>query len=150
MQSLVPTKLIIDSILRKSYSKYRKYRHFFIKEIKFFVDKKTVETIENEISNYDQDFYENYDEKRHNGENETYICKLIRKDSVEEFVSYVNRTNYHISSRKIFPSIFETNSFLIKKNVSLIEYATFFGSIQIFQYLLLNNVQITPLLYYLN
>ena len=37
-------------------------------------------------------------------------------------------------STKIAPSIFETNSFLIPKNPTIIEYAVFFGSIRILQY----------------
>ena len=46
------------------------------------------------------------------------------------------------------PSIFETNSLLInKKNITLIEYSAFFGSIQIFRYLLMNNVELTPSLW---
>ena len=44
-------------------------------------------------------------------------------------------------------SIFETNPFLIKRKASLIEYAAFFGSIQIFKYLQLNNVELTPSLW---
>ena len=62
---------------------------------------------------------------------------------VEEFISYVNRKNYPFNS-KIIPSIdgiiFETNSYLIDNKASLIEYATFCGSIQIVRYLLYNNV----------
>ena len=43
----------------------------------------------------------------------------------------------------IKPSIFETNSiFLNASDISLIEYSAFFGSIQIFQYLILNNVEL--------
>ena len=49
--------------------------------------------------------------------------------------------------RSIQRSIFETNQFLFNKTPTLIEYAAFFGSIQIFNYLLLNHVTITPSLY---
>ena len=49
---------------------------------------------------------------------------------------------------KITFSIFETNLFLLKNvETSLIEYAAFFGSIQIFQFLRLNNVELTPSLW---
>ena len=41
-------------------------------------------------------------------------------------------------------SIFETNRFLINKTPKLIEYAAFFGSIQIFNYLITNNAEIKP------
>lgn len=44
-------------------------------------------------------------------------------------------------------SIFETNPLLIQKRSKIIEYAAFFGSIQIFQYLLMNNVELTPSLW---
>ena len=65
---------------------------------------------------------------------------MIRADSIDDFIIYVNRYNISLSST-INSSIFETNSFLLKnKKTTLIEYAAFFGSIQIFQYLRLNNV----------
>ena len=81
---------------------------------------------------------ENYEEKRKQGENDLYICTLIRQDSVEEFIIYINRNNIPISST-IKPSIFESNSFLNEHIPTLIEYSAFFGSIQIFQYLRFNN-----------
>ena len=86
---------------------------------------------------------ENFDEKRQKGENESYICELIREDSVEEFISYMSKTDLSFSSF-IPHSIFETNSFLLSnEKTSLIEYAAFFGSIQIFNYLRLNKAEIS-------
>ena len=41
----------------------------------------------------------------------------------------------------IKPSTYETNSFLYDKDVSMIQYAAFFGSIQIFKYLFVNYAQ---------
>ena len=82
-----------------------------------------------------------YEQKRQIGENDLYICSLIRQGLVEEFISYVTRHNISLSSR-IKPSIFETNSFLIDKEPTLIEYAAFFGSIQIYEYLYLNGVAV--------
>ena len=80
---------------------------------------------------------EKFTECRIKGQNASYICELIRQDSVEEFITYVNKNNISLSS-VINESIFETNSFLINKNPQLIEYAAFFGSIQIFQYIKIN------------
>ena len=77
--------------------------------------------------------------KREIGENDSYICSLIRNDSIEEFVSYSTRMNLPLSSR-IKSSPFETNALLLKKEPTLIEYAAFFGSIQIFQFLRMNDV----------
>ena len=82
---------------------------------------------------------EKYEFYRQQGENESYICSLIRKDLIEEFISYVHKNSISLSSL-IKHSIFETNSFLNQHDTSLIEYASFFGSIQIFQYLSLNKV----------
>ena len=85
----------------------------------------------------------NYEENRRRGENEDIICEMIRTDSVENFISHVNKTNFKIESR-IKESIYETNSYLINRNFTLIEYAAFSGSIEIFQYLRFNGVELTP------
>ena len=88
----------------------------------------------------------NFFEKRKIGENDDSLCTIIRKDIVEDFVIYVNKRNLPLSIQ-IQPSIFETNSFLLDKNPTLIEYAAFFGSIQIFNYLKTNSVDLTPSLW---
>ena len=94
------------------------------------------------------------------GENDNEICKLIQKDLIEEFIIYVNKNFYPIKST-INSSIYETNNFLIKrvndddddyffryqKNITLIEYAVFFGSIQIFNYLRQNGAELNPSLW---
>lgn len=41
---------------------------------------------------------EDFEEKRLIGENPSYICGLIRNDSVEEFIIYVNRRNISLKS----------------------------------------------------
>ncbi|KAK8834744.1 hypothetical protein M9Y10_042907 [Tritrichomonas musculus] len=87
-----------------------------------------------------------FNEKRKNGESDSYLCELIQKDSVEEFISFVNRSNLSLSETAIKLTCFETN-FLILNEISMIEYAAFYGSIQIFQYLKMNGVQLTPSLW---
>ena len=124
------------------------YKHYLYSGIKSFIDEEEKNNIESEIKqNYDEEITK-FEEKCRIGENDTYICTLIRQDSVEEFISYVNRTNTSLSSQ-IQPSIFETNSFLIRKNPTLIEYAGFFGSIQIIQYLKYSRVSLTESLWFL-
>ena len=96
-------------------------------------------------------FEENFDLKKFEnnrkiGQNDSYICELIRNDSVEEFIQYVNKTNYSLES-KIERSFYETNYFLIKNEPSLIEYAAFFGSIQILNYLRYSKVDLNPSLW---
>ena len=120
---------------------------FFYPEIIEFVDEDIKNKIEKELLGIDQRFISNFEAKRQIGENDSYICSLIRQDLVQEFIIYVNRYNIPLTST-IIPSIFETNSLLIKReSTSMIEYAAFFGSIQIFKYLQLNNVRLEPSLW---
>ena len=90
---------------------------------------------------------ENYYEKQQVGENDEPISQIIREDSIEEFITYVNKNDYPLNSY-IKKSIFETNDFLNKQNnTRLIEYAAFFGSTQIFKYLYKNGVELTSSLW---
>ena len=103
-------------------------------------DKYLITEIEKELPEY---FYQ----KRKKGENDGQICQMIQNDSIYDFVSFVNNKNYNLNS-SIKSSIYETNSFLIKNSeTTLIEYAAFFGSIQIFKYLINNKVELTPKLW---
>ena len=119
-------------------------KSFFYPELKSFIDenekyKENADLIQICFGN-GIDLNSDFERKRNEGENDSYICYLIRKDLVEEFVSFTNRSNMDLKS-EIKHSIFETNSFLLEeKETTLIEYSAFFGSIQIFQYLRLNNV----------
>ena len=130
--------VIIDQYIRNILlsKKYRdrKYPEYFFKEIKSFY---------NDITINDCIDIEVFETKRKIGENDHIMCTYIIKDSVQEFISYVNRTNYLLNSI-INPSIFESHVFLMDKEPSLIEYAAFYGSIQIIRYLIYNNIQMTP------
>ncbi|KAK8883525.1 hypothetical protein M9Y10_042617 [Tritrichomonas musculus] len=83
-----------------------------------------------------------YIEKRENEQNDQHLAILIRNDWVEQFIIYINLNNVPLNS-KIGKSHFETNSFLTDKNPTLIEYAAFFGSIQIFKFLQMEKVELT-------
>ena len=86
---------------------------------------------------------EEFNSKRKIGENDTYICQLIRNDDIDGFISYFNKNNISINS-DIQNSIFDTNHFMSHfKKITLIDYAGFFGSIQIFRYLFKNNARFT-------
>ena len=110
-------------------------------------DKKVLIIIQNRHQNYIQYLFpdfknlnkqdkERFDEYRKIGENDSYISELIRNDDVEEFIIYCNKNNCPLNG-KINHSIFETNPlFLVddeQEMPSLIEYASFYGSIQIVQ-----------------
>ncbi|KAK8881059.1 hypothetical protein M9Y10_003786 [Tritrichomonas musculus] len=92
--------------------------------------------------------YAEYNEKRKLGVNDDYLANLIRTDQVEEFISFVIRSSISLNSN-ICISFFETNNLLMNKysRPTLIEYATYYGSIQIFQFLQRNDVELTPSLW---
>ena len=149
---MVMDEFIVKNIINnRKYIKY-KYPQFFQPEIQPFIHEewfqkyeakedddeieeiKLVEELKKELPN-------NFHEKRKIGENDDYICFLIQKDSIEDFITSINKNPFSVNST-INSSIYETNNYLLKKqsSTSLIEYAAFYGSIQIFNYLRLNNV----------
>ena len=142
---IIPDENIINYIISQTKFNYDVY---FYEEIKPYINKTKEKIIENKLTQLYQNSTEYFEENRQKGENDSYICYLIRNDLVEEFVIYVNKNNL-LLSKKISSSIFETNSFLLKNQdkTTLIEYAAFYGSIQIFQYLILNNVVLEPSLW---
>ncbi|KAK8840120.1 hypothetical protein M9Y10_031058 [Tritrichomonas musculus] len=85
-----------------------------------------------------------FEKERLKGENPRTICELIREDSVEKFIEYVTKNCIQLNGR-IQRSIFETNPLLNKRILpTLIEYAAFYGSVKIFNFLRMNNVKVQP------
>ena len=118
------------------------YRFYFLYELGSYFQNQPFQ-----IKQEQKEEFDIFDKKRKIGENDDYICQLIRNDSIQEFVAFVNKTNLSLKTI-IKPSIFETNLFIINSNkTSLIEYAAFFGSIQIFKYLQMNNVELNSSLW---
>lgn len=122
------------------------YPYFFLPEIKPHNSEEFIKQIEDEVKDQNPDIFDNFDEKRRKGENDSYICTLIQNDSIVDFITYVNKNGIALDS-KIQPSIYETNQFLIENEPTIIEYSAFYGSIQIFQYLKMNKVLLTPSLW---
>ena len=129
---IVPDKSISFYISTEKYKK-RLYPQYFFPEFKELFNAKLVKEIEPEIKKFDP---EEFQQKRKKGENDEYICQLIRNDSIDEFIQYLenNKKSFQFVSN-IKPSIFETNSLLMKNSTSQIEYAAFYGSLKIFNYL---------------
>ena len=141
------TDKICEAMMNKQEPNGNRYCHFFYPELEQFLGEEKMKTVKNELLNKSSNIFDNYDMKREEGENDSHICSMIRNDSVEEFISYVTRSNYSLSSQ-ITPSIFETNPFLLERNdTTLIEYSAFFGSIQIFQYLMMSEAKLTSSLW---
>ena len=150
----------VKTITKEKYAK-KKYPLYFLPEVKPFMNERW-------FPKYDPNEYrlrfniwtkelmkelpENFYELRKKGENESFLCQLIREDLLVDFISHTSRTNISVNT-KIKPSIYETNSFLIQKEnesengITLIEYAAFFGSIQIFNYLRMREVKLTSSLW---
>ena len=123
------------------------YCHFFYPELERFKGEEKMKEVKKDLLSLSPTIFENFEEKRQEGENDSYICSLIRNDSVEDFITYIIKKSISPSSQ-IPSSIFETNSFLNNnKSTSLIEYSAFFGSIQIFRFLLMNQVELKPSLW---
>ena len=59
--------------------------------MKEFLEEKLQKEIEEEIIRKYSETISSFEEKCQIGENDSYICSLIRSDSVEEFISYVNQ-----------------------------------------------------------
>lgn len=129
------TELILQLNGKKSFH----YRFYFYPEIKQFLRKEDKNVINQEIT---PDFYK----KRKIGQNSSTICELIREDSIIEFIKYINKNDISLSSQ-IKPSIFERSPLLLQNDPTLIEYAAFCGSIQIFNYLRTNKVELKPSLW---
>lgn len=122
------------------YYNYKKFPHYFCNLISNKISIDQLTKIKNECGDNDCES-EDFQNNQIIGENPQKICQLIRNDSIEEFITYVERSELALDT-VIDPSIFETNYFLENINVSLIEYASFFGSIQIFKYLYKNGVEL--------
>ena len=119
------------------------YFEYFYLEVKPFLNNRIKIEIESKNNELKENNLDSFKEKRKLGENDDYISHMIRNDLIDEFISFVNQKNYFLSST-IKPSIYETNLYLIKNNPTLIEYSAFFGSIQIFKYIFLNQKKFTP------
>lgn len=86
-----------------------KYPEYLYPEIEPFFNSEMRANIQ---ANNEEDFYKN----RMIGENEHYICQLIRNDSMIDFITYITQKNIPIDNHINYFSIFETNSFLIQVN----------------------------------
>ena len=137
---------INDLILNTVEPNGTKFCYFFYPEIKPINSTEKMESIEKELLKIDPDIFTTYEENRRLGENNSYICNLIRSNEVNEFIEYVISRNINTNS-KIKPSIFETHSFLIENETNFIEYASFVNAHYILEYLIDSGSERSKLLY---
>ena len=155
-QDLLTIDQHIAKIMQDDDFSEAKYPQYFFTELKQFLNNQQIYSISKEIP-------ENFEELRKIGENSDKLCELIRNDSIEDFIIYVKK-NGIVVTKSVEPSIFETNPLLLKNDndnssygqygyykksnkLTLIEYAAFFGSNQVFKYLNKNGCALTPQLW---
>lgn len=137
--------IIIDKIIASKILEYSNdtnmYSAFFYPEIKPFIKKEDIEKIKKTLpSNYNQ----NLELKRTIGKNEDKIYKIIRHDWIDDFKRLYENNTINVWD-KIKPSIFETNNFLLNQRYMYIfDYAVFYGSLKIFNYILSENTILHP------
>ena len=140
---IIPNKYFL-SIFSKDKYKRKFFSEYFLKEFKPLYDDNTFIYLKTRIpDDIDSELFE---ERRKEGENQLELCQMIRNDSIDEFIHFTSQSNISLSST-IRPSIYETNPIFLKNRPTLIEYAAFYGSIQIFNYLKMNNVKLNPSLW---
>ena len=101
---------------------YEEYDNSNNYEDNFIDDNDTIENFDfyqsenfiNFVKEFSNKLPDNFFKQRKIGQNENFICKLIREDLIDEFITYVNQHDYSLNSN-VDQSIYETNSFLIKK-----------------------------------
>lgn len=150
---LIKEKIIIfdeflaKKIVKNEFSK-NNYAQYLALEIKPFVNEKWFP--KNELAKeFGKELPDDFNSMCDKGENENFICKLIREDLIDDFIEYFNEKSVSLDAT-IKRSIFETNPFLLEKQIDgikIIEYAAFFGSIQIFTFLKNAKAKLTPSLW---
>lgn len=128
-EMIILDKKIVTSYVTRNSIQCPKYC-FYISEMCQFMSPAMKEQVDANFVKYQP---KKFNELREIGENDKYICELIRKDLVDEFISYTKEYNISLNVR-IIDSEFDTNEFFrIMGCPTLIEYSAFFGSYKIFK-----------------
>ena len=154
-ETIVKKILMTDKYITIGYLQYFQPEiQPFINEKWFSKDSRTKKLVEELKKELPENFYE----KRKKGENDSKICELVRNNMIQKFIAYIVQNDIS-NDAMIQSSIYETNSLLLQKQIecerfkfhknqnenyacTLIEYAAFCGSIQIFNYLQINKAKL--------
>lgn len=145
----------IDSIYLKAHN-FKDFLDYFIPEINFFyptsplIKEKSFYSMKQSVisSGYQidendiQSYLDKFIELRSKGQNPNPIAIAIRNDDVERFQTLLSQTNTSLNST-ISRSIFERFIFIDDEEPTLIEFASYFGSINCFKFLY-QNIQKLP------
>ncbi|KAK8865030.1 hypothetical protein M9Y10_010559 [Tritrichomonas musculus] len=145
---LIENELITinDDIIHSMIFSNVNYFYYFFNKTESFLNDERRNITKLSLLNIDPKIFQSFQLKQKDGVNDDYVCTLIREDSIEEFVSYFNMSNLPLSAT-VKQSIFETNPLLCEKSATLIEYSAFYGSIQIFNFMKMNGVELSPSLW---
>lgn len=132
---LIPCKSIFNVITNAYYTSLL-YPQFFSPEFNSFYtdefveqfDKKEQFKYSNQLSSLIID-----EKKRVIGENDSKICQIIRNDDIDELKKH---SKVVFSDKLVSKSLYDTYLPHTDKSLSIIEYATFCGAINILQYLI--------------
>ena len=92
---LIMDKYIVKTIMKGKYA-VTNYPGYFSAEVKNFINEKWFPKYDN-INEFEE-IPNDFSQKRKEGENDDIICKLIQKDSIEDFIIYVNKNSVSIKS----------------------------------------------------
>ena len=122
---IIPDESIVKYLIEQNDSNDQQLKYYFFSEIKNYLTEEMKKSIENQIKKEFNISVEIFEAKVKEGVNDLPVCNIIRQDSIQDFVSYVNRTNLSLTT-EIQADFYESNSLLIEKKASLIEYAIFY------------------------
>lgn len=140
--SLYEEKCIDFQTVRKFCYDDKEYLKFFFVEVKENDEKFFNERIRYlDIEKFFIDInIEEFKKKRKVGHSEWEVARIIRNDSIDEFQNFFSQSNMNLTE-KVPPTIFESDEVVNSKFTpmpTLIEYAAFFNSVNIFKFLWMN------------
>lgn len=137
---IIPNHEICSVICNEKYSQLGYHYHFF-PEFRQFYSESVLNDIKtkNPLLPLIQIDVLKRNRREYRGEP---FYQIIQNDSIDEFAKCVFKNVTSLNS-KIEKKFHEINQFLIPGLHSLIEYAAFYGSVQIFQYLISNGAELT-------
>ncbi|KAK8883572.1 hypothetical protein M9Y10_042666 [Tritrichomonas musculus] len=118
---------------------HKYYINYFAPEMKEFYSDFFEANIDQELRGSLN--FEDMKKYRKRGQNPAPIAEIIRNDDIELFQNFISKTNTKFDSILI-PSEYEQCRFIMQ-NMNYADYAAFYGSINIFKYLLLNECTLT-------
>lgn len=122
------------NIVKLEPNKMIEAHQYFSPEMNFTFHRKKTDDFQSE---------EEFIQFRRSGRNGRKICEIIRNDNLSEFQQILSSTTAKITDT-IPPSLFERFEMINQKGIGFIEYSAFFGSINIFKFLLANKVKVPP------